>query len=103
MQTSALTPCVRPNLARALLLHVAAPLLAALALVGLYLTPAGAIGSLNRAIAALVVAAAAGIAAILCGSRAARLARKNDKSAGWWLASTVILVVPLIFLVWPLS
>ena len=103
MQSSALTHDMRPNLARALLLHVALPLLAALTLVGLYLTPAGAVGCLNRGIAAMVVAVTAGVGAIVCGSKASKAAREEDKSAGWWLTSTIILLVPLMLLIWPLG
>jgi hypothetical protein len=82
---------------------VALPLLGTLALVGLYFTPVGAIGCVNRGLAAMAVAIGAGVAAVVCGWKASRAGRKGERSAGWWLASTLVLLLPIVLLIWPLG
>jgi hypothetical protein len=61
------------------------------------------VGSSIRGAAAMGITAVAGVAAVVCGSRASRGGRADEASAGWWLASTVILFVPLLALVCPLG
>lgn len=82
---------------------MAVPLLGILVIVGLYFTPVSAMGTANRGIAAMAVAAVAGIAAAATGWKASRASRSCDPSAGWWLASMVILLIPMLLLVWPLG
>jgi hypothetical protein len=89
--------------ARPFLRHVVLPLLGTAALVGLYFTPVEAVGCVNRGLAAIVIAVVSAVAAMVTGRRASREAREKDGRTGWWLASTVILLVPLLLLVWPLG
>jgi hypothetical protein len=90
-------------MARALLTHVALPLVASLALVVLYFTPVELIGCANRGMAALLVGLGSAVVAIITAGRAVRAGRRGDRSAGWWLASTGVLLLPVLLLIWPLG
>jgi hypothetical protein len=83
--------------------HVALPLLATMTLVALYFTPIGLVGCANRGFAALAVALAALVTAVVTAGKACRASRRSDPSAGWWLASTVLLLLPVALLIWPLG
>jgi hypothetical protein len=90
-------------MARALLAHIALPLVALLALVSLYFTPGELVGYANRGTVALGVAVASAATAVFTGGRAARANRRGDRSATWWLTSTVVLLLPAVLFVWPLG
>jgi hypothetical protein len=103
MSTSSLAYGAHLRAGHAFLWHVALPLLGTVALVSLYFTPVGLIGSANRGIAAIGVALASAAAALVTGWLASRAARREDPSAGWWLASTIVLLLPIVLLIWPLG
>ena len=90
-------------MARALLTHVALPLVASLALVTLYFTPVELVGCTNRGFGALALAIGCAAGAVITGGRAAQANRKGDRSANWWLATTVVLLLPVLLLIWPLG
>jgi hypothetical protein len=83
--------------------HIALPLIATLALVALYYMPIGVVGRTNRGLLALIVALASAAGAVVTGGRASRANKRGDPSANWWLTSTVLLLVPVLLLVWPLG
>lgn len=84
------------------LLHVALPALAPLAIVALYFTPLTVIGCRDRGLLALGVLGVATAAAMVCAALAIR-ARARDRDGAWWMLSTVILALPAALLLGPLG
>lgn len=82
--------------------HVVLPAVAPLALVALYLTPKEVFGCANRGYLALGVILLATSGAIFTTIKGTALQRRGDREAGWWLASTVILLSAILLLFGPL-
>jgi heme/copper-type cytochrome/quinol oxidase subunit 3 len=89
---------------RRIVRHVVLPSTATLLLVALYLTPKDVFGCANRGLMAIAVVfvalAAAGFAAV---KGAAAHKRGDRESANWWMASTLLLVLPLALIAGPLG
>jgi hypothetical protein len=83
--------------------HIALPAIAPAAVVALYLTPVQVFGCSNRgrmALAVVLVSTAAAFTTIaLCF-----LAKKRDrKESNRWLASTIVLALPILMVAGPLG
>ena len=82
--------------------HVTIPALAPVALLCLSLIPVEVFGCVNRGLMALglvLASAAAAFVAISFGFRA----RLRNQPSNWWLASTLILTLPLVLILGPLG
>jgi hypothetical protein len=79
------------------------PAIAPAAIVGLYFTPVSLVGCANRGLMALAVAFVAAAAAFTTVGIGIRATRRNDRSSGWWIISTLILALPLVLLLGPLG
>lgn len=83
--------------------HVFLPLLAPLAIVGLYVTPVELIGCLHRGLLAVAVALASAIGSIVASGAAIRGVRRGRAEARWWLVTALVLILPMALLVGPLG
>lgn len=84
--------------------HVAAPLIAPLALIGLYFTPKAVFGCANRGYMALALVFGTAVAAVAAAIRGSReRSRGNAIEARWWLVSALILILPILLLLGPLG
>lgn len=83
--------------------HVLLPVVAPLAIFGLYFTPVSLIGCANRGLLALLVAGVSAIAAFITVAIAIRGRARGDRSSSWWILSTLILTLPLALLLGPLG
>lgn len=83
--------------------HLLLPALAPLALLALYFTPKEVFGCANRGLLALGVVLLAAIGAVVTTIKGAALQRRGEKEAGWWLASTLILLSAILLLFGPLA
>ncbi len=80
------------------------PSMASVALVGLYFTPKGVFGCANRGYMALGVVLLSTIGAVLTTWKGVCARRRGESDAtGWWLVSTLILLLPIILLFGPLG
>lgn len=84
------------------LTHVVIPLLAPLSVVVLYYTPVAITGCVERGVAALAVALVSVGAAFFSAGAGLRASVRGERS-GWWLATTIILTLPIVLLVGPLG
>ena len=84
--------------------HLILPLIAPATLIWLYFTPKTVFGCANRGYMALAAVFLATVAAVPTAMKGAAAKRRgaNDE-ANWWLASTLILLSPLVLLVGPLG
>ncbi len=85
-----------------LILHVALPALAPVALFGLWFTPVVLFGCVNRGLLALAIALGSAIGAFATLGIAFRL-RARGESSGRWVLTAAILTLPLALLVGPLG
>jgi len=84
--------------------HLVLPMIAPIAIVGLYFTPKDVFGCANRGLMALAVVflvLAAGIATACKGIAAKR--RGQTEEANWWIFTSLILATPLVLLAGPLG
>jgi hypothetical protein len=87
-----------------LIQHVFLPALAPALLVGLYFTPKTVFGCANRGYLALAVVFPALVAAFVTAFKGLKEKKQgNSEGALWWIASALILVLPLFLLVGPLG
>ena len=75
--------------------HVTLPALAPVALLCLYHTPVETFGCVNRGLMALGVVSASALAAFVAVGFGLR-ARVRGQTPHWWLASTLIFMLPLV-------
>jgi len=83
--------------------HILIPAIAPLAVVGLYFTPVSLIGCANRGLIALAVVFISLVAGITTGVLGLRARARNGAASGWWIASTCILVLPVLLVLGPLG
>lgn len=84
--------------------HLILPLAAPAILVCLYFTPKTVFGCANRGLMALAVVLIALVAAVPTAMKGASAkTRGENDEANWWLATTLILVSPLVLLAGPLG
>lgn len=83
--------------------HVLLPLLAPVAIVGLYFTPVTMIGCANRGLAAFGVALLALLGGTAAAMMALRSSRRLDPEWQWWALSSLILALPAALLLGPLG
>jgi Na+/melibiose symporter-like transporter len=83
--------------------HVFLPLLASMAMIGLYFTPVAIFGCVNRGLIALALAVGALVVGIVLALIAIRR-RESDRSESAWLAlSAALLALPALLLIGPLG
>ena len=84
--------------------HLVLPSVAPAILIGLYFTPKTVFGCANRGYMALAVVFISLIAAVGTALKAELARRRGETEAvKWWIATTLVLVLPLILLVGPLG
>ena len=84
--------------------HLLLPLIAPAALFGLYFTPKAVFGCANRGYMALGVVFLATIGAIATTWKGVTERRKGEiEAANWWMATTLILLSPILLLFGPLG
>jgi heme/copper-type cytochrome/quinol oxidase subunit 3 len=84
--------------------HVLLPSIAPLLLVALYFTPKSLFGCANRGLMALALVAVALVASGFTTARGVAASRRGDREASnWWLATTLLLILPLVLLAGPLG
>ena len=86
----------------ALTKHVTFPALAPVALLCLAHVPADLFGCMNRGLAALAITFASAVAAFVTVGLGLR-ARARSEPSGWWMASALVLTMPLVLLLGPLG
>jgi hypothetical protein len=86
-----------------LLVHIALPGIPTLAIVGLYFTPVDVFGCVGRGLIAFAIVLLSLLAAF--GTVAVGLKKriKGEPGSGWWILSTLILMVPAILVLGPLG
>ena len=84
--------------------HLILPLIAPVALVCLYFTPKAAFGCVNRGLMALGVVFLSLVAAIVTATKSGAARRYGDgDAANWWTLTTLILIMPTVLRIGPLS
>jgi len=78
--------------------HITLPALAPLLFAVLAATPVEVLGCRNRGLLALVVAFASVFGALYAAIRSAQCSRRHDPRNLWWLATSLILMVPPVAL-----
>ena len=81
--------------------HIALPVAAPLAIVGLYFTPVLLFGCVNRGLLAVAIVLVSAIAACVTTGKGVRARTQGLPSANWWLLSTLILVLPIALVLGP--
>ncbi len=94
----------RPMTRERIYRHLILPLIAPAALVCLYFTPKAAFGCVNRGLMALGVVFLSLVGAIVTAMKSGAARRHGDiDTASWWTLSTLILIMPTVLLIGPLS
>jgi len=84
--------------------HLLLPLIAPAALYGLYLTPKAVFGCANRGYMALGIVFLATIGAVATTWKGVSEKRRGEiEAANWWMATTLILLSPILLLFGPLG
>ncbi len=79
------------------------PAILPLALIALYFTPAALLGCRQRGYLALAVTMLALIGALAVTIRGLVLRLRGRRESAWWLATTIILILPAVLLLGPLG
>jgi len=92
------------HMKKKIMAHLLLPLLATVAIVGLYFTPKSVFGCANRGLMALGVVVLATLGAVASTWKGAVLkGRGENEEANWWLLTTLVLLMPLVLLIGPLG
>jgi len=83
--------------------YVFLPLLAPIAIVGLYFTPRDVFGCANRGYLALAVVLIALFVALGNTVKAITEMRRQNQTAPWWIISALILLLPALLVLGPLG
>ena len=83
--------------------HIALPVMAPAAVIGLYFTPVVLFGCVNRGLMALAVVLLSTVAAVVTSRLSLRARAQNPLVSSWWLISTLILILPLALVIGPLG
>lgn len=83
--------------------HLLVPAIAPAAIVGLYFTPVGLIGCVNRGLIALAIAVASLVAGIVVGLVGIRARRDDPESRWWFIVTLLILALPALLILGPLG
>jgi len=83
--------------------HVFLPLLAPIAIIGLYFTPKDVFGCANRGYLALAVVLIALFGAFATMIRGIAEMRQETTASHWWIVSTLILLMPALLVLGPLG
>ncbi len=87
----------------ALIRHVALPAAAPIAVTALYFTPVAVFGCVNRGLMALSVVLLSSLSACVTTGIGVRARARHDPSVGWWLLTSLILLLPIALIVGPLG
>ena len=83
--------------------HILLPAIAPLSIIGLYFTPVSLMGCANRGLVALAIVFLSLVAGIAAGVMGLQARGRNGTGAGWWIASTLILLLPALLVLGPLG
>jgi uncharacterized membrane protein YhaH (DUF805 family) len=86
-----------------LVLHVALPGISTAAIVGLYFTPVDVFGCAGRGLIAVAIVLLSLLAAFGTVALALKKRMKGEPGSGWWILSTLILMVPALLVLGPLG
>ena len=93
---------VRHTLMNRVFKHILLPAVAPAAIVGLYFTPVALVGCANRGLLALGVVFVSLVAGIATGLVGIKARRRDPGSRWWWMASMIILALPVVLVLGPL-
>jgi hypothetical protein len=79
--------------------HLLLPAVMSAAFFAVATSPIGLLGCRNRGLLALLLAFACGLLSLADAVRFAKGRLRGDKAALWWLASSLILVIPVIAMI----
>jgi len=79
--------------------HVILPTLMPILFFAVALTPVEVLGCLVRGLLALLIALVSGLAALGAAIVGAKGRVRHDRNRIWWVASTLILVIPVIAMI----
>ncbi len=79
--------------------HIIAPAIAPAAFFLVATTPVEVLGCFMRGLMALLIALLSGLAALGTAMAGAKGRMRNDAKAAWWIASSMILTIPVIALI----
>ncbi len=79
--------------------HIILPALMPFAFLIIAATPVQTLGCFNRGLIAFLIALTSGLAGVWTAFKAARSSMRGEPSAQYWIASSLILVIPVILLI----
>jgi hypothetical protein len=79
--------------------HIIIPALLPVAFLVTASTPVEVLGCFNRGLIALLISLSSGLAGVWTAFKGARARMRADSSAQYWVASSLILVIPVILLI----
>jgi hypothetical protein len=80
-------------------LHLILPAVLAIIFFMIVATPVEVFGCRNRGLLALLIALMSGLAALASAFKGATGRKRGDRYTLWWVASSLILVIPVVALV----
>lgn len=83
--------------------HIVIPATATLAVVALYFTPVALLGCVTRGLIALAVVGVSLLAALMSVGVGLKKRIRGEKGSEWWIATTVILMLPALLVLGPLG
>lgn len=86
-----------------ILKHVVLPATATIAVVALYFTPVAMLGCVTRGLIALAVVATSLLVALATVGIGLAKRIKGESDSVWWIATTVILMLPALLVLGPLG
>ncbi len=79
--------------------HIILPALFPAAFLVIAATPVEVLGCFNRGLIALLISLSSGLVGIWAAFKGARSRMRGDPSMQYWVASSLILIIPVIFLI----